>query len=345
MKITRNNYEVFFLDYLEGNLDEELVNDFIRFLQENPDLRQELQLLEPLEIIREEVTFPGKSSLYRSELGQNETFDHQVIAWMEGDIPADEAAEFERWTEKHPEMKAELERYKKTFLEPDLSVTFEKKNNLYRSPEIRSLFWWSVRIAAILLVAVMLWSIWPEQPAEITGEPALVEILSGPGELPPVREMAEEAPVVRDQEIQENSHLPDKSGILAQTRSTVVQPFDESPEPSARREDFIISRSLPVKVATVVLPDNEPILASLNPSGITEIFAEETEGMTLSDKVIERLGMNDFNFNKLIKSGLRFAGTLTNDRISFGTGPEGEIVALSVDTRVLGLRIPMGKGE
>ena len=29
MKINRENYESFFIDYLEGNLDERQVNDFI----------------------------------------------------------------------------------------------------------------------------------------------------------------------------------------------------------------------------------------------------------------------------------------------------------------------------
>ena len=42
MKINRNNYEVFFMDYLDGNLDESVVNDFIEFLQKNPDLKEEL---------------------------------------------------------------------------------------------------------------------------------------------------------------------------------------------------------------------------------------------------------------------------------------------------------------
>jgi len=345
MKITRDNYEIFFLDYLEGSLDENLVNEFIGFLEENPDLRQELHLFEPVQMPCVEETFPRKISLYRSELSPNETFDHQAVAWLEGDLTADEAAEFERWTEKHPEMKAELERYKKTILEADLTVTYEKKSNLYRFPQTRSLFWWSMRIAAILLVAVMLWSVWPEQLNEITREPALVELSPIPGEVPAVKEMTEEAPPVNNQVVTEISPVPEKSGILAQNQTARVQPADETQTTPVRREEYIISESLPVKMAAIELPDPEPMMASLVPADLTEIFAEVNEEMSLSDKVIDRLGINDFNFTKLVKSGLRIAGTLTNDRISYGTGPEGEIVALSLDTRVLGLRIPVGKGE
>lgn len=345
MKITRDNYEIFFLDYLEGNLDEKLVNDFIGFLEENQDLRQELQLFEPVEIPRDEESFSRKRSLYRSELNQNETFDHQAVAWLEGDLTGDEAAEFERWTEKHPEMKAELERYKKTILESDLSVTFKKKSNLYRYPETRSLLWWSMRIAAILLVAVMLWSIWPDQLTEITSEPALTEIVSIPGEIPAINDVTEEAPAAIDQVVAEIRSVPEKSVTSAQNQTVSGLPAGEKHTAPARREEFIISESLPVKVASLELTDPEPMMASLIPVDITEIFAEEDAEMNLSDKVIDRLGINDFNFSKLVKSGLRIAGTLTNDRISYGTGPEGDIVALSLETRVLGLRIPVGKGE
>ena len=45
MKINRNNYEAFFIDYLEGNLDEKMVDDFIEFLQQNPDLKEELSVM------------------------------------------------------------------------------------------------------------------------------------------------------------------------------------------------------------------------------------------------------------------------------------------------------------
>ena len=345
MKITRDNYEVFFLDYLEGNLDEKMVNDFIGFLEVNPDLRQELHLFEPVKLPGIEEKFSRKNSLYRSELNQNETFDIQTVAWLEGDLTAEEAAEFERWTEKHPEMKADLKRYKKTILEADLSVTFEKKDNLYKYPETRSLYWWAMRIAAILLVALMLWNIWPEQLTEITLEPSLAEILPTPGEIPATKEIAVEDPVTNDQAVKEISPVKEKSNVPAGNQAVGVQTPDNSHTAKVQREEFVISETLPVKLASIELPEPEPVMSSLIPTDPTGMFAEEDESMSLPDKVIDRLGMNNFNFNKLVKSGLRLAGTLTNDRISFGTGPEGEIVALSVDTRVLGLRIPVINGE
>jgi len=45
-KITRHNYEAFFLDYLEGNLSEELNTELKTFLAQNPDLASELEEFE-----------------------------------------------------------------------------------------------------------------------------------------------------------------------------------------------------------------------------------------------------------------------------------------------------------
>ncbi|MCZ4408766.1 hypothetical protein O3Q51_08105 [Cryomorphaceae bacterium 1068] len=45
-KITRHNYEAFFLDYLEGNLSEELNTELQAFLSQNPDLASELEEFE-----------------------------------------------------------------------------------------------------------------------------------------------------------------------------------------------------------------------------------------------------------------------------------------------------------
>lgn len=43
MKISRSNYEIFFLDYLDGTLSANRVDDFLDFLKNNPDLADELK--------------------------------------------------------------------------------------------------------------------------------------------------------------------------------------------------------------------------------------------------------------------------------------------------------------
>ncbi|MFT6175464.1 MAG: hypothetical protein ACJAY4_001694, partial [Cryomorphaceae bacterium] len=49
-KITRHNYESFFLDYLEGELSDELKKELEVFLAQNPDLAEELEEFESVSL-------------------------------------------------------------------------------------------------------------------------------------------------------------------------------------------------------------------------------------------------------------------------------------------------------
>lgn len=65
MMITRENYEAYFLDYLEGNLDQSLLSEFHRFLDENPDLQEELEMVSDFQLPAPTLTFNRKLMLYK----------------------------------------------------------------------------------------------------------------------------------------------------------------------------------------------------------------------------------------------------------------------------------------
>jgi hypothetical protein len=44
MKISRQNYEQYFVDYLDGKLNDEQVGVLMSFLEFNPDLKEEFVL-------------------------------------------------------------------------------------------------------------------------------------------------------------------------------------------------------------------------------------------------------------------------------------------------------------
>ena len=89
-EINRTNYEAYFIDYLEGNLEEGMIDGFIAFLKENPDLKQERELYEPISLEPESVAFSKKTELYKSNFDNNDAFDNAAIALLEGDLSADE---------------------------------------------------------------------------------------------------------------------------------------------------------------------------------------------------------------------------------------------------------------
>ena len=90
MKISRDNYEVFFIDYFEGNLNREEKEELQRFLSKNPDLKNEFDQFEEINVAEPEREYKYKTELKKqvSDLGKvnEDTIDEYSIAFLEGDL-------------------------------------------------------------------------------------------------------------------------------------------------------------------------------------------------------------------------------------------------------------------
>jgi hypothetical protein len=344
MKITRENYEPFFLDYLEGNLDKLLVDDFIEFLQQNPDLKEELQLFEAVTIPTDKLEFAAKDKLYRNVYDQPEIFVQTAIAWLEGDLEEQEAAKFMAYIEKNPKSKSELKRFEATRLVPDLSVTFAKKEKLYHQPVIRPILFWAMRVAAVLLIALALWNLWPSDTAEIINQPVISELQ--PDNIVPENPVSTENSVI-------NQHDPEK-GLTpinsGQAKSMIIHKIKPSSGVSKialaenyQRIEISVPDLLPVKKVNFEVAVNEPLLAFATQPVDYDVEPDFYEQEYLTDKLREKMGLEGFTFAKLMRSGLELASNLSNERVSYDTNNEGEIVALSLNTNLLGFRIPVGR--
>lgn len=374
MKITRENYEPFFLDYLEGNLDEQLIDEFLEFLQQNPDLKSELQGFEKISLPEELSAFPGKEKLYRHNLDQPEIFENQAIGMMEGDLTTAEAEEFMEYIDSHTQAAGEYEQFRKTRLIPDESIIFAQKDKLYHQPSIRPMIFMAMRVAAVLLVAVTIWSIWPDDTREILNQPVISELMPVPGK-PEENEISGE-----------NAQLPGSENLADTEKSQAAMPSETVPgsraarstdliqgkagsqanlmadnqAPGAReipvrdshtnginehiRANMEIPDALPVRKAALERTPTEPLLAAVTPASIT--IPEESgndDELYLTDRIRQRIGADDFSFTKLVRSGIDLASNLSGEKVSYATNDDGEIVALSLNTRLLGLRIPVGK--
>ena len=63
MKINRSNYEIWFIDSLDGNLSSLEAEELNQFLNENPDLKEEFNELTPVIINQSVHQFKDKESL------------------------------------------------------------------------------------------------------------------------------------------------------------------------------------------------------------------------------------------------------------------------------------------
>ena len=134
MKIDRNNYEIFFIDYIDGNLNREEKEEVLRFLSENPDLKNEFETFEKLHGNSDENSYAFKNDLKKQvgDLGpvDDDTIDEYCIAFMEDDLNEGEKQMLIEAIDKNDTYQRTFRLYQLTKLEPDYSVIYKYKGQL-----------------------------------------------------------------------------------------------------------------------------------------------------------------------------------------------------------------------
>lgn len=155
MSITRQNYETYLIDYLEGNLDPIMVSEVLLFLQKNPDIQKEFADLEIHTIDTEWVNIPDFTNLKKPAfpIVQNQ-LQTLLTAELEGDLSADDKSNLAKHLILYPELERDRKLYAYTINKPDLGVVYPnkkalKKNTILQMPNYR--YWQS---AAAILIAV-----------------------------------------------------------------------------------------------------------------------------------------------------------------------------------------------
>ena len=127
MKINKNNYEAYFLDYHEGNLSPEEVTELLLFVEQYPDLKEELESFENFTIEDySSITFENKSSL-KKEITDNNREEYFIKA-VEKTLNVAEKNLLENYLKQHPQFLVDYNLFQKTKVEADTSIVFEKKD-------------------------------------------------------------------------------------------------------------------------------------------------------------------------------------------------------------------------
>ena len=149
MKIDRSNYEIWFTDWLDGNLNDHQTEQLRLFLSENSDLHEELKEIDSSALIPPSAVFRGKSGLRRSAADMSDNqFDYLCAANAESDLSAEELEELLQMTAVDPHRRRIAERFGKLKLVPPDIRYANKKKLLKKTPLQRSL-----RLSAVLLSA------------------------------------------------------------------------------------------------------------------------------------------------------------------------------------------------
>ncbi|MCI5055868.1 MAG: hypothetical protein MRY83_07150 [Flavobacteriales bacterium] len=157
--INRENYEIFFIDYFEGNLDFETQNLLFKFLDENPDLQQEFQEFEPVTLEQETVSL-DKSFLKKELKINSSNEDDYIIGLLEDDLSKEERHQIKIYLDENPSKQKKLRQFEHSKVAPDKGVIYHDKSSLKRSVVIPFLRVKTVfRMAAAVLLLFLLTSI------------------------------------------------------------------------------------------------------------------------------------------------------------------------------------------
>ena len=161
MNITRQNYEEWLLLYVDNELSlaERIIVD--DFLAANPDLQQELEMLQQSTLQPdEEIVFPGREFLLRN----NNEFvitpancEQYFVLYADDELSNQQKASVEDFVYHHPQFQAAFELIQQAKLTPDQSIVFPDKKLLYRSEKGRRVVmmrWYKIAAAAVLVLLI-----------------------------------------------------------------------------------------------------------------------------------------------------------------------------------------------
>ncbi|UCG28720.1 MAG: hypothetical protein JSV24_05010 [Bacteroidales bacterium] len=222
MKITRKNYEVFFMDYLDRRLTPAVDAELKAFLRANPDLEKELKEFENIKVPAETTEFHFKEQLKKNiptmSFINERNFEYFCIAKLEGDLDVAHQAVFDKYISKHPEKKKEFEIYLKTKLSVE-SILFQDKAML-KKPHImfwnKYPLWYYISVAASVLIILSFTFMFVRDQMAKKGEvtsliqnesqPDQPTITSEPGRTPVVAKI--ENRVLNESEDMKKSEIP-----------------------------------------------------------------------------------------------------------------------------------------
>jgi hypothetical protein len=174
MNISKNNYEAYLLDYMEGRLSKEEQLLLRQFILDNPELGDWEELSSELpELFPFTVVFTDKEQLLKQEIKPfkklNEVnYNDFFISFHEGLLSANEQQELETFLELNPFLQHDFDLYKKVYLKTDEKLIFPDKKKLMRlAPVIGLGLIRNISIAASLLLLASIAWIWLQPVPEV----------------------------------------------------------------------------------------------------------------------------------------------------------------------------------
>ena len=158
MEININNYEEYVIDFIDGMLNEIDTANLLIFLDQNPVLKEEFEIIinSSKLIPLENNSFDSSSLLKPTNINVN-NYNEKLVALIENDLSQSEKEVLLSEIKRYPELKKAYELFLKTKLIPDSKILFKNKESLIKTPSrIITLLTKISGIAALFIAIIIL---------------------------------------------------------------------------------------------------------------------------------------------------------------------------------------------
>ncbi len=269
MTISKENYEAWMLDYLEGKLLGKQLATFESFLSEHPELRDAAEGVEKITLTEDEKFFGDKSMLKAKMLKQVIDEEEQTcFEAVEGTLTNDKKTRLEKRVEGSSRLKQKLEQYHEARLMPDYKLVYPNKAGLKRTEPIgRKINPWLYLAVAASLAGIIYLAIPSESSdADLVKRPALSQLpkTTNQGAKKPIKQPI--GTMVKDTKPEAK---PKSVPAQKVTESSVVQVVGQSRVPAT-----LVSK-VPVRKVNQPRKQEQPWIET--PAVVKERYAEQTK--------------------------------------------------------------------
>lgn len=298
MNINRHNYEEYFILYMDnelGDTDRQMVENFV---QHNPDLKEELELLLQSKFTPEpHVVFENKDELLRiteSSAINMSNYEEWLMLYLDNELTSEEKTAVENFIASHPAVKTEFEIFTKTKLQPEENIVFPDKELLYRKTEkvrVIQIRWWKVAAAAILILGVGISTIFilNNRKPSVSGPTATREIKNS-------NNTTGQTTTQKKTDVQNNSTIANNENKDQATNEAIKQQPNKTVVPRSESNIVAVQKNIPAKL-NEPLKKEVPLIANNTktnnlPSSINNPNATINESSSVPDVAINNVPNN-----------------------------------------------------
>jgi hypothetical protein len=159
MIINRHNYEEYFILYMDNELGHEDRRQVEEFVQKNPDLKEELDILLQYKLVPDtNIVFEHKEELMVHDdnpLMNPGNYEEWLVLYIDHELNNKQRILVEEFIANHPSAKDELAILQRTKLQPEPIIFADKESLFRREEKVRAIpmRWWRIAAAAVLILA------------------------------------------------------------------------------------------------------------------------------------------------------------------------------------------------